>query len=211
VVAVDQRGMGLSDKPHDGCDTGTLAGDLVALMDALGHERFAVVGHDTGMDIAYALAADHPHQTERFVVAEAPLPGVGPSPLFLAGPVNDRAWRLPFNRLAALNEQLVRGREDLPFGFEFATEAAKKLPDYAVKYYIDTIARDPDGLRGSFGWYRALDTTIAQNAQRATRRLTVPVLAIGGCRGRARPRHALAHAGGRDPELPERLDRTLRS
>ena len=48
VIAVDQRGIGLTDKPQDGYDTGTLAADLVALMDALGHERFAVVGHDTG-------------------------------------------------------------------------------------------------------------------------------------------------------------------
>jgi pimeloyl-ACP methyl ester carboxylesterase len=55
VVAVDQRGIGLSDKPQDGYDTGTLAGDLVALMEALGHQRFAVVGHDTGMNAAPAL------------------------------------------------------------------------------------------------------------------------------------------------------------
>src|SRR5215213_5457395 len=52
VIAVDQRGMGLTDKPQDGYDTGTLAGDLVALMDTLGHERFAVVGHDTGTSSA---------------------------------------------------------------------------------------------------------------------------------------------------------------
>src|SRR6476619_5213818 len=51
VVAVDQRGIGLSDKPKDGYDTGTLANDLVALMDALGHHRFAVYGTDTGMPI----------------------------------------------------------------------------------------------------------------------------------------------------------------
>ena len=43
VIAVDKRGIGLSDKPHDGYDTGTLAGDLVALMDVLDHPRFAVV------------------------------------------------------------------------------------------------------------------------------------------------------------------------
>ena len=55
VIAVDQRGMGLSDKPAGGYDTGTLAGDLVALMDALGHQRFAVVGLDTGFVISYAL------------------------------------------------------------------------------------------------------------------------------------------------------------
>jgi pimeloyl-ACP methyl ester carboxylesterase len=60
VVAPDQRGIGLTDKPPDGSDTGSLAGDLVALMDALGQERFGVVGHDTGLIISYALAADHP-------------------------------------------------------------------------------------------------------------------------------------------------------
>ncbi|MEV6057717.1 alpha/beta hydrolase [Streptomyces sp. NPDC052107] len=74
VIAVDQRGRGLTDKPRDGYDSGTLAGDLVALTDALGHQRFAVVGHDTGMPIAYALAADHPERVDRLVVAEAPSP-----------------------------------------------------------------------------------------------------------------------------------------
>jgi pimeloyl-ACP methyl ester carboxylesterase len=93
VIAVDQRGMGLSDKPKDGYDTATLANDLVALMDALGHERFAVYGTDTGMTIAYALAADHPNRVERLVVSEAPLPGISPSPpLFLPPPLNARLW-----------------------------------------------------------------------------------------------------------------------
>src|SRR3712207_9155309 len=81
VIAVDQRGIGLTDKPHDGYDTGILAGDLVALMDALGHERFAVLGHDTGLIISYALAADHPDRVDRVAVVEVPGPlGVGPSP-----------------------------------------------------------------------------------------------------------------------------------
>ena len=75
VIAVDQRGTGLSDRPPDGYDTGTLAGDLVALMDALGHQRFAMVGHDTGMWIGYALAADHPDRLDRLAVAETPTPG----------------------------------------------------------------------------------------------------------------------------------------
>src|SRR5678815_382783 len=55
VVAVDQRGIGLSDKPEDGYDTGTLANDLVALMDMLGHQRFALVGFATRLPHAYAL------------------------------------------------------------------------------------------------------------------------------------------------------------
>src|SRR5208282_1557287 len=52
----DQRGTGLSGKPPDGYDTATLASDLAALMDALGHQRLALAGHDTGMWIGYALA-----------------------------------------------------------------------------------------------------------------------------------------------------------
>lgn len=68
VVAVDQRGIGLSGISADGYDTGTLAGDLVTLMAALGHQRFAMVGTDTGMPIGYALAADHPDRLDRPVV-----------------------------------------------------------------------------------------------------------------------------------------------
>jgi pimeloyl-ACP methyl ester carboxylesterase len=182
VIAVDQRGIGLSDKPQGGYDTGTLAGDLVALMDALGHQRFAVYGTDVGLPIAYALAADHPGRLDRLVVSEAPLPGVSPSPpLFLPPLLNARLWHLAFNQLPKVNEQLVTGREDIFFGAEFdASAGTRKLPDYAVKYYIDTLAADPDALRGSFGFYRAIPATIAQNEQRKTRRLTLPVLAIGG-------------------------------
>jgi pimeloyl-ACP methyl ester carboxylesterase len=48
-----------------------------------------------------------------------------------------------------------------------------------VNYYV-RILSNPDSLRGSFGFYRALDTTLAQNEQRKTQPLTMPVLAIGG-------------------------------
>jgi len=180
VVAPDQRGTGLSGRPADGYDTGTLAGDLAALMDALGHRRFAVAGHDTGMWISYALAADHPDRVACLAVAETPLPGVSPSPpLFANAHLNDALWHFAFNRLAEVNDQLVTGREEVYFGWQFATKAAKKLPDYAVRYYIDTLT-DPEALHASFAIYRALDATIAQNQQRKERRLTMPILAIGG-------------------------------
>jgi pimeloyl-ACP methyl ester carboxylesterase len=181
VIAPDQRGCGLSGKPPGGYDTGTLAGDLAALMDALGHRRFAVAGHDTGMWIGYALAADHPDRVDRLAVAETPLPGVSPSPpLFANAHLNDRLWHFAFNRLAEVNEQLVTGREEVYFGWQFASKAAKELPGYAVRYYVDTLAADPEALHGSFAIYRALDITIAQNQQRKDRRLRMPVLAIGG-------------------------------
>jgi pimeloyl-ACP methyl ester carboxylesterase len=141
VVAVDQRGIGLSDKPQDGYDTGTLASDQVTLMDALGHQRFALYGTDVGMPISYALAADHPDRVERLVVSEAPLPGISPSPpLFLPPVLNARLWHLAFNQLPVINEQLVTGREDIFFGAEFdASAGTHKLPDAAVKYYVDTL------------------------------------------------------------------------
>jgi pimeloyl-ACP methyl ester carboxylesterase len=180
VIAVDQRGRGLSDKPVDGYDTGTLARDMVALMDALGHERFAVVGHDTGFAIAYALASDHAERVERVALAEIPgSPGAAPSPpVFVPGFINDRLWHLPFNRLEKINEQLVAGRERIFFDWEFDA-AAKKLPGEVVDYYVSLLT-DPDALRASFAWYRALDATIAQDGERKTRPLTMPVLAIGG-------------------------------
>jgi pimeloyl-ACP methyl ester carboxylesterase len=182
VIAVDQRGIGLSDKPVDGYDSATLANDMVALMEALGHQRFALYGTDVGMPIAYAVAADHPQRVVRLVVSEAPLPGISPSPpLFLPPQLNERLWHLAFNQLPKINEQLVRGREEIFFGAEFdASAGTKKLPADVVKYYIDTLAADPEVLRGSFEFYRALTTTIAQNEQRKAKRLTIPILAIGG-------------------------------
>ena len=183
VIAVDQRGIGLSDKPRDGYDIGSLAGDLVALMDALGHHEFALYGTDTGMPIAHALAADHPERVERLVVSEAFLPGIASAlPLFVPPILNARLWHLMFNQLPGeVNEALVKGREEIFFGAEFAASAGTtKLPDDAVKYYIDLLAADPESLRGSFEFYRALPASAAQNEGRKDRRLTVPVLAIGG-------------------------------
>jgi pimeloyl-ACP methyl ester carboxylesterase len=182
VIAPDQRGIGLTDKPRNArYDPGTIANDLVALMDALGHQRFAVVGTDTGLPIGYALAADHPDRVERVALAEVPgPPGAVPQPpFFLPEPLNNKLWHIPVNRLDKLNEQLAVGREDLYFGYEFAIQAATKLPDDVVQYYVGLLT-NPDSLHGTFAFYREWDTMMAQNAERAKRPLTMPVLGIGG-------------------------------
>jgi pimeloyl-ACP methyl ester carboxylesterase len=181
VIAVDQRGIGLSDKPEQGYDAGTLGDDMVAVMDALGHERFALVGVDTGLLIAYAAAADHPDRVPRLIVGEAPLPGVSPPfPLILPDPLVDMLYHIPFNQLAQTNERLVAGREDIFFRAELDVSAGtNKLPGYAVDYYVETLS-NPEALHGSFQLYRAFGTTSAQNEQRKKRPLTMPVLAIGG-------------------------------
>nr|BFE59437.1 alpha/beta hydrolase [Dactylosporangium thailandense] len=183
VVAVDSRGAGLSDKPDHGYDAGTLAADLAALMTVLGHDRFDTVGHDIGTWTAYALAADHPERVGRLAVVEAMIPGLTPSPpVFSPSALNQKLWQFGFNRLTGLNEELVRGRERLFFGWQFATKAATPttIPAYAVDVYLDAITTDPGALRSTFAYYRALDETIAQNEQRSKTRLTQPVLAVGG-------------------------------
>lgn len=186
VIAVDQRGIGLSDKPANGYDTANQARELVALMDALGHQRFVAYGTDTGLPIAYALAADHRDRLERLVVSEASIFGVTPSPaLFQPPATNARLWHLAFNQLPAhINEALVKGREDVFFGAEFDVWAGvNKLPRYAVDYYIRMLRSGHDALHGSFGWYRAIPETAAQNMARATNRLTLPVLGIVAVEG----------------------------
>ena len=185
VIAVDQRGIGLTDKPENGYDDGSQANDMVALMSALGYQRFAMIGFDTGMPIGYALAADHPERLERLVVGEAIVPGVTTSPpLLVPGPYNKRLWHIAFNRLGPeVNEALVKGREDVYFGAEYTGSPGPALPAEVVKYYVERLADGPNALRGSFGWYRAVDTTTAQNEQRKTKHLTLPVLAIGGEKG----------------------------
>ena len=180
VIAVDQRGIGLTEKPGDGYDTGSLASDLAALMDALGHERFAVAGHDTGMVISYALAADYPERVDRVALAEVPGPpttGHSP-PLFVPAPVNNRVWHIAFNRVDGVAEQLVVGREKFFFGYEFGIQGGT-IPDEAIDYYVGMLSQ-PDVLPGSFGFYRAWDTTMAQNSDRGAKPLAMPVLAIGG-------------------------------
>ena len=114
---------------------------------------------------------------------EAAIPGVSPSgPLLGSSAANDKLWHFAFNRLPEVNEQLVRGREQVFFPHQFRSKAASPtaIPDHAIDVYVESLARSDDALRASFEFYRALDETIAQNTQRMTRRLTLPILAIAG-------------------------------
>src|SRR5918998_4529729 len=109
-------------------------------MDALGHERFALVGHDTGYFISYALAADHRDRVDRVALAEVPgPPGVGESPsLFAPEPFNNRLWHIPFNRVDdELIVDMVRGNADAFYRYEFTIQSGgAPLPEYAIRYYI---------------------------------------------------------------------------
>ena len=101
VVAADARGVGLSNKPETGYDSGTQASDMVALMSALSHERFAMVGHDVGMWTGYALAVDHPERLEETAVAHYVEP-LSRSP---------EALRASFAIYRAVTENIARNAE----------------------------------------------------------------------------------------------------
>ena len=185
VIAVDPRGVGLSDKPIGGYDTDSQASDMLALMDALGYPLFAMVGYDIGEWTAYAMASDHPERVERIVLGEALIPGISPSPPLLSVDrrTSDFLWHHNFNRALEINERLVSGREDIYFGHQFATKAGspEAVPRYARDFYIEQLRRDPEALRASFEFYRALDQSIPQHQRRKTAgRLRMPILTFAG-------------------------------
>ncbi len=190
VIAVDQRGIGRSQQTADGYDAATLADDLAALMTKLGHDRFAVVGHDTGMVIAYALAADYRERVEALAVAEVPgPPGVGDledppaPPMFVPEQLNDKLWHIPFNRVNDdLILDMVSSNADAYYRYEYSIQGGgATLSNSAINYYIKLYTRDRNALRASFGFYRAWDDTLNQNrAVRQATKLTIPVLGIGG-------------------------------
>lgn len=183
VIAVDARGFNLSDTTPSGYDSATIANDLAKFMTILGYEKFSVVGHDLGMWAGYALAADHPDRLTRLAVVDAVIPGVEDWFTMLSvKPLNDFLWHFAFNRVDDINEQLVRGREDIYFKYQFATKAASPdaIPAYAVSYYVDILKSSPERLRSSFEYYRVIDTDMAQNRQRKTKKITIPVLAVAG-------------------------------
>ena len=109
----DPRGLGISDKPEGGYDKGTLGRDPFDLMTALGYERFAMVGHDCGMWVGYAMAADRPERITRIALGEAIIPGVADSPPLLPEDrrMSDFLWHNNFCRARGINEEIVACRE----------------------------------------------------------------------------------------------------
>lgn len=178
AIAVDPPGLGDSDRPEQGYDTGSVASVLRQAMAQLGHERFHLVGHDVGMWIAYALASDYPEAVRSVVMTEAVIPGLAEAPpIFVAPEQNIFLWHFLFNQVRDLPELLITGREVAYLTFMFDRWAFRRHA-VAADTYIRAYSA-PGGLRGGFAYYRAIPETIRQNQLRAQRPLAMPVLAIG--------------------------------
>jgi pimeloyl-ACP methyl ester carboxylesterase len=177
VVVPDLRGMGLSAKPAGGYDKKTQGRDIAGILDALELERAALVTHDIGNMVGYAFAAQYRNRVTRFVLIDAPLPGVGPWEEILKNPL---LWHFRFG--GPDMERLVAGRERIyldRFWNDFSADP-RRFSEAARRHYAKLYARK-GAMHAGFAQFAAFDQDAIDNkAFLAAGKLAMPVLALGG-------------------------------
>lgn len=177
VIVPDLRGLGRSSKPASGFDKKTQAGDVAGVLTALRIEQIDLVTHDIGNMVGFAFAAQHPERVKRFVLIDAPLPGVGPWEEILRNPL---LWHFRFG--GPDMERLVAGRERIyldRFWNEFSANPSR-FSEAARDHYAELYAL-PGAMRSGFAQFAAFDQDAIDNRTfLAQGKLTMPVLAMGG-------------------------------
>lgn len=177
VIAPDLPGIGESEIPKDGLDMKTAAIRIHALVKSLGITKARVVGHDIGLMVAYAYAAQFPAEVEKLVVMDAFLPGVPGWELAYNDP---NMWHFRFH--GPTPEALVKGRENIYFAYFWNDLAADKhhsLPVADRAAYVAAYAR-PGRMRAGWAYFASWPDTAKDFAQMAETKLTMPVLSIAG-------------------------------
>jgi pimeloyl-ACP methyl ester carboxylesterase len=177
VIAPDLRGFDRSSKPEGGYDKKTMAQDVHALATSLGFKRSKVVGHDIGLMVAYAYAAQYPSDVDRVVLMDAFLPGVGDW---------EHVWLLRdlwhFHFYGETPLKLVAGRERIyleHFWNDFAADRTHSVSEANRKFYAAAYAR-PGAMRASFEVFHAFPQDAKDFAQLAQTKLTMPMLVLSG-------------------------------
>lgn len=176
VVVPDLRGMGLSSRPVAGYEKKNQAGDVRAVLDALGVDRAVIVGHDIGTMVAYAYAARYRDKTIKLVVMDAPVPGVAPWEQIVR---NRALWHFDFGGKDAL--RLVQGRERIyldRFWNEFAGDPDKV--DEGTRAHYAKLYAAPGAMQAAFNQFQSIRNDAVDNAESVKTKLAMPVLAIGG-------------------------------
>ena len=177
VIVPDLRGMGLSSHPEGGYDKKTQARDITQVMDKLKIDQAALVTHDIGNMVGYALAAQFPTRVTRWVIIDAPLPGIGSWDDIIRSPA---LWH--FNFRGPDVERLVKGRERIyldRFWNELSANP-KAIDDPTRRHYAQLYAR-PGAMHSAFNQFAAFTQDATDNkALAANGKLTLPVLALGG-------------------------------
>jgi pimeloyl-ACP methyl ester carboxylesterase len=177
VIAPDLPGIGDSAVPKDGLDMKTAAIRIHALATSLGIQKARVVGHDIGLMVAYAYAAQFPAETEKLVLMDAFLPGV---PGWEAVYNNPAIWHFRFNGYTP--EALVRGRERTYFEHfwnNFAADKNRSLSKADRAAYAAAYAR-PGRMRSGWAYFVSFGQAAKDFAQLSQTKLSMPALAIGG-------------------------------
>jgi pimeloyl-ACP methyl ester carboxylesterase len=177
VIAPDLPGIGDSEIPQNGLDMKTAAIRVHELVKSLGIRKARVVGHDIGLMVAYAYAAQFPAETEKLVVMDAFLPGV---PGWEAVYNNPNIWHFRFN--GPTPEALVRGRERIYFDYfwnDFAADKMHSIPEADRAAYVAAYSR-PGRMRAGWAYFVSFSQAAQDFAELSRAKLTMPVLAIGG-------------------------------
>jgi pimeloyl-ACP methyl ester carboxylesterase len=176
VIVPDLRGMGLSAHPDNGYTKKNEALDIAGVMDALKVDKAQLVTHDIGNMVGYALAAQYPSRITKWVVIDAPLPGIGNWDKILLNPL---LWHFNFRGPDA--ERLVAGRERIyldRFYNELSADP-KKIDEATRNHYAALYAR-PHAIHDAFEQFHAFNTDATDNkAMLAKGKLKMPVLALG--------------------------------
>jgi len=177
VIVPDLRGMGLSAHPDTGYTKVNEARDIAGVMDALKVDKAQLVTHDIGNMVGYALAAQYPARITKWVVIDAPLPGIGNWDKILLNPL---LWHFNFRGPDA--ERLVKGRERIyldRFYNELSADP-KKIDEATRNHYAALYAR-PHAMHDAFEQFHAFTTDATDNkALLAKGKLKMPVLAGAG-------------------------------
>jgi pimeloyl-ACP methyl ester carboxylesterase len=177
VIAPDLRGIGGSERTTGGYDKKTMAQDVHALVRQLGHTQVTVVGHDIGLMVAYAYAAQYPREVNKVILMDAFLPGVGDwTHVWLMRDL----WHFHFYGETPL--ALVKGRERIYFEHfwnDFAADRTKSIPEADRQIYAAAYARD-DGMRAGFEVFRNFEQDAKDFAGFAATKLQMPFLVLTG-------------------------------
>ena len=177
VIAPDLPGIGDSDIPADGLDMKSAAVRIHDLAKSLGVQKAEVVGHDIGLMVAYAYAAQFPAEVTKLVLMDAFIPGV---PGWEAIYNNSHIWHFRFN--GPTPEALVQGRERTYFDYfwnDFAADKNHSIPEADREAYTAAYSR-PGRMHAGWAYFVSFLQAAKDFAQLSQTKLTMPVLSIGG-------------------------------
>src|SRR6202051_1457527 len=177
VIAVDLRGAGQSSPPAAGFTKAEMAQDIHALVRKLGYDRIRIAGHDIGLMVAYAYAAQYASEVDRIALLDAFLPGIGKwRDVWLMRDL----WHFHFYGKTPL--ALVHGRERIYFEHfwnDFAANPSHSIPERDRRFYAKAYAR-PGGMRAGFEYFRAFEKDAEDFARFAKKPLPMPMLVLTG-------------------------------